>query len=64
MQKSGFPKMRHYVGFWQIGTHMYVFSIVVDTHNFIYICVCVCMYVCMYVYMYICNIQLFYPMQT
>ena len=22
MQKSGFPKMRHYVGFWQIGSHI------------------------------------------
>ena len=22
MQKSGFPKMRHYVGFSQIGSHM------------------------------------------
>ena len=22
MQKSGFPKMHHYVGFWQIGSHM------------------------------------------
>ena len=60
MQKSGFLKMRHYVGLWQIWTHMYVCNIakLVDTHNFIYICVC------MYVYMYICNIQLFYSMQT
>ena len=55
-------KKHYYVGFWQIWIHMYVFSIVVDTHNFIYIYVCVC--VCMYVYMYICNIQLFYSMQT
>ena len=22
MQKSEFPKMRHYVGFWQIGLHL------------------------------------------
>ena len=22
MQKSEFPKMRHYIGFWQIGSHM------------------------------------------
>ena len=22
MQKSGFPKMHHYVGFWQIGSHI------------------------------------------
>ena len=22
MQKSGFPKIRHYVGFWQIGSHI------------------------------------------
>ena len=22
MQKSGFPKMHHYVGFWQIRSHM------------------------------------------
>ena len=22
MQKSGFPKVRHYVGFWQIGSQM------------------------------------------
>ena len=22
MQKSEFPKMRHYVGFWQIGSHL------------------------------------------
>ena len=22
MQKSGFPKMRHYIGFWQIGSHI------------------------------------------
>ena len=22
MQKSGFPKVRHYVGFWQIGSHI------------------------------------------
>ena len=22
--KSGFPKMRHYVGFWQIGSHFCV----------------------------------------
>ena len=26
MQKSQFPKMRHYVGFWQIGSHMSVVS--------------------------------------
>ena len=24
MQKSGFPKMHHYVGFWQIGSHLNV----------------------------------------
>ena len=23
MQKSVFPKMRHYVGFWQIGSHIH-----------------------------------------
>ena len=23
MQKSGFPKMHHYVGFWQITPHMF-----------------------------------------
>ena len=26
MQKSGFPKMRHYVGFWQIGSHIPIIS--------------------------------------
>ena len=28
MQKSEFPKMRHYVGFWQIGSHNYVYSLI------------------------------------
>ena len=23
MQKSGFPKLDHYVGFWQIGSHIF-----------------------------------------
>ena len=30
MQKSEFPRMRHYVGFSQIGSHMYI-------HSYVYI---------------------------
>ena len=29
MQKSGFPKMCHYVGFWKIGSH--ITDIITDT---------------------------------
>ena len=32
MQKSGFPKMRHYVGFSQIGSHLLIAS-GPDTHT-------------------------------
>ena len=36
MQKYGFPKMHHYVGFWQIGSHITVqicFQETEDTTN-------------------------------
>ena len=46
MQKSGFPKMRHYVGFWQIGSQMLgknqlygriltIFIVIIRTNNYI-----------------------------